>query len=58
MRLVSAELITPVSTGIPAVASGEVYSQANLDYLEEIIAAGAFEGAVDQSLGSLRVVAD
>jgi hypothetical protein len=40
------------------VPPGEVYSQGNLDYLEEIVATGAFlEGAVDQSLGTLRVVA-
>jgi arginine/lysine/ornithine decarboxylase len=55
---VSAELVTPYPPGIPAVAPGEVYNEATVDYLEEIIAAGAFvEGATDQSLGTLRVVA-
>jgi arginine/lysine/ornithine decarboxylase len=55
---VSAELVTPYPPGIPAVAPGEVYNQATIEYLEEIAAAGAFfEGASDQSLGTLRVVA-
>jgi arginine/lysine/ornithine decarboxylase len=55
---VSAELVTPYAPGIPAVAPGEVCNEAMIDYLEEIIAAGAFvEGAADQSLGTLRVVA-
>jgi arginine decarboxylase len=55
---VSAELVTPYPPGIPAVAPGEVYNEATIDYLEEIIAAGAFvEGAADQSLSTLRVVA-
>jgi arginine/lysine/ornithine decarboxylase len=54
---VSAELVTPYPPGIPAVAPGEVYNEATIDYLEEIVAAGAFlEGATDQSLGTLRVV--
>jgi arginine/lysine/ornithine decarboxylase len=56
---VSAELVTPYPPGFPAVAPGEVYNEATIDYLEEIIAAGAFvEGAADQSLSTLRVVAD
>jgi arginine decarboxylase len=55
---VSAELVTPYQPGIPAVAPGEVYNDATVDYLEEIIAAGAFEGSADQSLSTLRVVAD
>jgi arginine/lysine/ornithine decarboxylase len=56
---VSAELITPYPPGIPAVAPGEAYNAATLDYLQEIVAAGAFlEGAADQSLGTLRVVAE
>jgi arginine/lysine/ornithine decarboxylase len=55
---VSAELVTPYPPGVPAVAPGEVYNRATIDYLEEIAAAGAFfEGASDQSLGTLRVVA-
>jgi arginine/lysine/ornithine decarboxylase len=54
---VSAELVTPYPPGIPAVAPGEVYNEATIDYFEEIVAAGAFvEGAADQSLGTLRVV--
>jgi arginine/lysine/ornithine decarboxylase len=56
---VSAELITPYPPGIPAVAPGEAYNAATLEYLQEIVAAGAFlEGTADQSLGTLRVVAD
>jgi arginine/lysine/ornithine decarboxylase len=40
------------------VAPGEVYNEAAVGYLEEIVAAGAFvEGVADQSLGRLRVVA-
>lgn len=55
---VSAELVTPYPPGIPAVAPGEVYSEAIVDYLEEIVAVGGFvEGAADQSLDTLRVVA-
>jgi arginine/lysine/ornithine decarboxylase len=55
---VSAEMVTPYPPGIPAVAPGELYSEAAIDYLEEIVGAGAFvEGAADQSLGRLRVVA-
>ena len=56
---VSGELVTPYPPGIPAVAPGELYNQAIVDYLEEIVAAGGFvEGASDQSLDTLRVVAD
>jgi arginine/lysine/ornithine decarboxylase len=55
---VSAELITPYPPGIPAVAPGEVFSEANVAYLEEIVANGGFvEGASDPSLRNLRVVA-
>jgi arginine decarboxylase len=55
---VSAELITPYPPGIPACAPGEVLNEALVDYLEEIVANGAFvEGASDQSLDSFRVVA-
>jgi arginine/lysine/ornithine decarboxylase len=40
--VVSAELVTPY----PAVAPGEVYNEATIDYLQELIAAGGFiEGA-------------
>jgi arginine decarboxylase len=56
---VSAELVTPYPPGIPAVAPGEVLNEAIVDYLEEIVANGAFvEGATDQSLDTFRVVAD
>jgi arginine/lysine/ornithine decarboxylase len=55
---VSAELVTPYPPGIPAVAPGEIYNEAIVDYLEEIVAIGGFvEGASDQSLETLRVVA-
>jgi len=54
---VSAELVTPYPPGIPAVAPGEIYNEAIIDYLEEIVANGAFvEGAADQALGKLRVI--
>jgi len=55
---VSAELVTPYPPGIPAVAPGELYNEAIVDYLEEIVANGAFvEGAANQTLDKLRVVA-
>jgi arginine/lysine/ornithine decarboxylase len=55
---VSAELVTPYPPGIPGAAPGEVYNEAILHYLQEVVAAGGFiEGAVDQALGELRVVA-
>jgi arginine/lysine/ornithine decarboxylase len=55
---VSAEMITPYPPGIPAIAPGEVINAPLLDYLEEIVANGAFlEGASDPSLDSFRVVA-
>jgi arginine decarboxylase len=54
---ISAELVTPYPPGIPAVAPGELYTEAIVDYLEELAAAGGFmEGAADQSLSKLRVV--
>jgi arginine decarboxylase len=56
---ISAELITPYPPGIPAVAPGEVYNDAVVSYLQETVANGAFvEGAVDTTLGQLRVVAE
>ncbi len=49
---VSAELVTPYRPGVPAVAPGEVYNEPIVDYLEEIVAKGAFsEGAADQKRG-------
>jgi arginine/lysine/ornithine decarboxylase len=54
---VSAEMITPYPPGIPVLAPGELVNQAAVDYLEEIVANGAFvEGASDQSLDTFRVV--
>ena len=42
----------------PAIAPGEVITDALVDYLQEIVANGAFfEGAADTSLQKLRVVA-
>ena len=44
---ISAELVTPYPPGIPAVAPGEVYTQAIVDYLEDVVANDGFvEGAV------------
>jgi len=55
---VSAELVTPYPPGIPAIAPGELVTAALVDYLQEIVANGAFlEGAADTSLQKLRVVA-
>lgn len=56
---ISAELITPYPPGIPAVAPGEVYEEAAVEYLEEFVAQGGFvEGASDPTLEQLRVVAE
>src|SRR4051812_8603377 len=55
---VSAELVTPYPPGIPAIAPGEVLTDAIVGYLEEVVANGGFvEGAADPSLDSFRVVA-
>jgi arginine/lysine/ornithine decarboxylase len=55
---VSAEMVTPYPPGIPAIAPGEVYTETVVDYLETVVGLGAFvEGAADQSLAQLRVVA-
>jgi arginine/lysine/ornithine decarboxylase len=54
----SAEMVTPYPPGIPVLAPGELVKQPIVDYLDEVVAIGAFvEGAVDQSLSKLRVVA-
>jgi arginine decarboxylase len=54
---VSAEWVTPYPPGIPAVAAGEVYTDAAVDYLQEVVAAGGFvEGTADPALSKLRVV--
>jgi len=53
---VSAELVTPYPPGIPTVVPGEVYTEATVSYLQELVANGAFvEGATDPTLGQLRV---
>jgi arginine decarboxylase len=55
---VSAELVCPYPPGIPAIAPGEVYTEAIIDYLEENVANGGYvEGAADPTLSKLRVVA-
>jgi arginine/lysine/ornithine decarboxylase len=54
---ISAEMVTPYPPGIPAVAPGELFTQENVDYLEEFVAVGGFvEGASDPMLQKLRVV--
>jgi arginine decarboxylase len=56
---VSAEMITPYPPGIPALAPGELINAPLVEYLEEIVANGAFvEGAADPSLASFRVVGE
>ena len=56
---ISAELVTPYPPGIPAVAPGELYTEENVSYLEAFVEAGGFvEGAADQELQQLRVVAE
>jgi arginine/lysine/ornithine decarboxylase len=55
---VSAEMVTPYPPGIPAVVPGEVYTDAIVQYLEQVVTAGGYvEGAADQTLDRLRVVA-
>ena len=55
---VSAELVTPYPPGIPAAVPGEVYTEAIVDYIEQVAAAGGYlEGAADPALDELRVVA-
>jgi arginine/lysine/ornithine decarboxylase len=55
---ISAEFVTPYPPGIPVAAPGEIYNEAMVEYLEEVVAAGGFvEGATDQSLSQFRVVA-
>jgi len=56
---ISAEWVTPYPPGIPAAAAGEVYTDALIEYLQEVVANGAFvEGATDPSLSELRVVCE
>jgi arginine decarboxylase len=55
---VACDLVTPYPPGIAVLAPGERITEPILDYLEEFVALGGFvEGATDQELGELRVVA-
>jgi arginine decarboxylase len=55
---VGSELVTPYPPGVPVVAPGELYSEAIVTYLQELVGAGGFvEGAADPTLSKLRVVA-
>jgi Orn/Lys/Arg decarboxylase-like protein len=55
---ISAEMVCPYPPGIPVIAPGERLTQEIVDYLEAVVAAGAMvEGAADESLAQLRVVA-
>jgi arginine decarboxylase len=53
---ISADIVTPYPPGIPVLAPGEVITEPIVEYLEEIVANGAFlEGASDPALDSFRV---
>lgn len=55
---ISAEMICPYPPGIPIAAPGERLTTEIVDYLEQVVAAGGMvEGAADESLAELRVVA-
>ncbi|MCW3038742.1 MAG: ornithine decarboxylase [Solirubrobacterales bacterium] len=55
---ISAEMICPYPPGVPVVAPGERLTEAVVDYFQQLAAAGVMvEGAVDESLAHLRVVA-
>jgi arginine decarboxylase len=55
---ISAELVTPYPPGIPAAVPGELYTEAIVDYVEQVAAAGGYlEGAADESVDRLRIVA-
>jgi arginine/lysine/ornithine decarboxylase len=55
---ISAEMICPYPPGIPVCAPGERLSAEVVDYLEQVVAAGGMvEGAGDETLETLRVVA-
>jgi arginine decarboxylase len=56
---ISAEMICPYPPGIPVTAPGERLTTEVVDYLQQVVAAGAMvEGAADETLAELRVVAD
>jgi arginine/lysine/ornithine decarboxylase len=55
---ISAEMICPYPPGIPICAPGERLSPEVVEYLESVVAAGGMvEGAADETLETLRVVA-
>lgn len=54
---VCAELVTPYPPGVPVVAPGELVTAAAVDYLAEVVAAGAHvHGSADRSLRTVRVL--
>jgi arginine/lysine/ornithine decarboxylase len=54
---VSAELVTPYPPGIPVIAPGEVVTAEAVDFLTEVLAAGAhLHGTADPALRTVRVV--
>ncbi|WP_394359391.1 aminotransferase class I/II-fold pyridoxal phosphate-dependent enzyme [Amycolatopsis sp. SB7-3] len=54
---VSAEMISPYPPGVPAIAPGEVFTEAIIDYLHTGVRAGMFiYDAADPELGTVRVV--
>jgi arginine decarboxylase len=55
---INADIVTPYPPGIPVLAPGEVVTEAIVEHLEHVVALGGFvEGATDQALDRLRVVA-
>jgi arginine/lysine/ornithine decarboxylase len=55
---ISAEMICPYPPGIPVTAPGERLTAEVVDYLQQVVAAGGMvEGAADETLAELRVVA-
>src|SRR4051812_35134039 len=55
---ISAEMICPYPPGIPVTAPGERLTTEVVDYLQQVVAAGAMvEGAADETLAELRVAA-
>lgn len=55
---VSAEMVCPYPLGVPVAAPGERLTDVVIDHLGQLAAAGVqVEGAADESLGRLRVVA-
>lgn len=56
---VSAEMVCPYPPGIPILAPGELITAEIVEYLQQVVAAGAMvEGAADQSLAHFRVTID